>query len=340
MDQQATLPDTHCPRCGYDLRGAIDTWQHECPMWGVCTECGLEFEWGELLSPQRNMPRWCVEYARGWGGWTTVFKTLLVLFFRPRKFWRDLKMVHEPQWKRNVLLVVISVLFLYPVFAGSVGWQVYQNSINASNTFGIGIAPIKKPPHVAGGWAMLLPFSKQSNRVNWPARFRQLDRTIPNSVSRSFEIPFSLQSIRVLRKAGRLYELRSYRFLHVITMHFIIVAALSSLSFITLPISIRKAQVRWSHLLRIQLYSLSLLSVPLAAYVVVTLTRLHLPFISRLTFAYLIWLVSFGLFVTWWSLAAKHYLKLPHAWGVGVSMVVLAYAGGLFIVSLIDFVMI
>ena len=75
-------------------------------------------------------------------------------------------------------------------------------------------------------------------------------------------------------------------------------------------------QVRWSHLLRIQLYSLSLLSVPLGAYVVITLTRLQLPFVSRLALAYLVWLVTFGLFVTWWSLAAKHYLKLPHAWGV------------------------
>ena len=79
---------------------------------------------------------------------------------------------------------------------------------------------------------------------------------------------------------------------------------------------------------------------PLAAYAFNTLARIYLPFFPKATFAYLVWLVSFGLFVTWWSLAAKHYLKLPHAWGVGVSMVVLAYAGGLFLVSVIDFMMI
>ena len=43
--------------------------------------------------------------------------------------------------------------------------------------------------------------------------------------------------------------------------------------------------------------------------------------------------------IIWWSLAAKHYLKLPHAWGVGVSMVVLAYVVELFFASLINHVL-
>jgi len=331
-------PDTRCPRCGYDLRGTMETWKHECPLCGVCTECGLAFEWGELLCNRRNMPRWCVEYSRGWGVCFTVLKTLLVLFFRPWKFWRDLKMVHEPQWKRIVLLVVASVLFLYPLFAGSVGWRVYTNSINVRNFSGK--AAIKKPPLVAGCRALLFPFSEQSNRVTWQARWRQLDFTVPSSVSRSIEIPFSRQSLKLLRSSARFYDLSPYEFLHLLTMHFMIVAALSSLSFITLPFSIRKAHVRWCHLIRIQFYSLSLLFVPLAAYIFSALTPYRPLLLVRTTFAYFVWAVSFGLFVTWWSLAAKHYLKLPHAWGVGISMVVLAYAGGLFLVSLIDFVMI
>ena len=46
-----------CPRCGYDLRGALETWKRKCPINGVCTECGLKFEWGELLCERRNVPR-------------------------------------------------------------------------------------------------------------------------------------------------------------------------------------------------------------------------------------------------------------------------------------------
>ena len=36
-----------CPRCGYDLSGEIATWTEACPVRGLCTECGLEFAWGE-----------------------------------------------------------------------------------------------------------------------------------------------------------------------------------------------------------------------------------------------------------------------------------------------------
>lgn len=40
-----------CPRCGYDLHGTIDTWTDACPLTGVCSECGLEFIWSEILCP-------------------------------------------------------------------------------------------------------------------------------------------------------------------------------------------------------------------------------------------------------------------------------------------------
>ena len=34
-----------CPRCGYDLRGAIATWTEQCPLHGTCAGCGLQFAW-------------------------------------------------------------------------------------------------------------------------------------------------------------------------------------------------------------------------------------------------------------------------------------------------------
>ncbi|MFB3103994.1 MAG: hypothetical protein ACE1ZA_03615, partial [Pseudomonadales bacterium] len=50
-----------CPRCGYDLRGAIGTWADQCPLHGTCAECGLQFVWAEVLHPEKFEPQWCVE---------------------------------------------------------------------------------------------------------------------------------------------------------------------------------------------------------------------------------------------------------------------------------------
>lgn len=38
-----------CPRCSYDLRGTMGDWSRACPLRGVCPECGLQFEWAEMI---------------------------------------------------------------------------------------------------------------------------------------------------------------------------------------------------------------------------------------------------------------------------------------------------
>ena len=50
-----------CPRCGYDQRGEMAKWADSCPLTSVCTECGLEIDWAELISPKFERPAWCVE---------------------------------------------------------------------------------------------------------------------------------------------------------------------------------------------------------------------------------------------------------------------------------------
>ncbi len=54
-----------CPRCGYDLSGEIGSWGDVSPVFGVCSECGLRFAWGEVLHPTRSVPRWSVEHPQG-----------------------------------------------------------------------------------------------------------------------------------------------------------------------------------------------------------------------------------------------------------------------------------
>ena len=126
----------------------------------------------------------------------------------------------------------------------------------------------------------------------------------------------------------------------VVIVQGLMLFALCPLAFMALPQSLRKAKVRWQHLVRIALYSWPIIVPPLGLYIRNWNGGWNFPWWLPQ------WLIPCSLIyvltglILWWSLAAKYYLKLPHAWGVGISMVVLAYAGGLFIVSLIDFVLI
>ncbi len=83
----------NCPRCGYDLSGAVDSWSDRCPLEGVCPECGLSHRWRDVLNPGFAIPVWFVEnpntpFRRG-------FPRTSARCFRPRSFWRDIWMTHS-----------------------------------------------------------------------------------------------------------------------------------------------------------------------------------------------------------------------------------------------------
>lgn len=129
----------------------------------------------------------------------------------------------------------------------------------------------------------------------------------------------------------------------VVIVQGLMLVALCPLAFMALPQSLRQAKVRWRHLLRIALYSSLIIVLPLGLYCHHQIYGWRAyNFFGRQFWAWFVVgsliYILLGL-ILWWSLAAKHYLKLPHAWGVGASMVVLAYLGGMFLVSAIDFLM-
>ncbi len=61
-----SLSTPSCPRCGYDLPGTIASWTHSCPLRGVCSECGTNFDWVLVFNPKfipipdHRMPGWAV----------------------------------------------------------------------------------------------------------------------------------------------------------------------------------------------------------------------------------------------------------------------------------------
>lgn len=88
----------HCPRCGYDLCGAVATWDDAgaCPLEGTCTECGYVFLWRDVLRPTFTEPAWCVEYAPFerwlfmWASMKTMARSCL-----PWSFWRRISLHHR-----------------------------------------------------------------------------------------------------------------------------------------------------------------------------------------------------------------------------------------------------
>ncbi|MCZ6835835.1 MAG: hypothetical protein O7G85_08685 [Planctomycetota bacterium] len=313
-------------------------------MTGVCTECGLPFEWGELLCNRRVVPRWCVEYARGWRLWPTAIKTLLVLYFRPRKFWRELKMVHEPRWGRLGMILLAMAMMLYIVFALSVGRDMYRYVMSEPSKQVSSLGS----PELVGAMAALLPFSDHH------VYFKYSDSTGSHSGFTLPPVTFARQRLWTRIWYDTRASIRSSRFLvpglpvpvTVILAQSMLLILLCPLGFLALPRSLQKAKVRHSHLFRIWIYSFALLAAPFFILFVgrFVMQWPMLGFMSPVTrlamLRYVMFSGSLLWLVLWWSLACKHFLKLPHAWGVGVSMVVLGYIMGLLVISLVDFMLI
>lgn len=106
-------PSTDCPRCGYDQSGVVASWADECPMAGVCSECGLEFEWGDVLNRSRVLLPWLYEHRRGFSFFhapRTMFRVLL-----PWRFWGSVQMHHKLVVRRLVLYPLMMPAFIFVV---------------------------------------------------------------------------------------------------------------------------------------------------------------------------------------------------------------------------------
>lgn len=106
-------PGHTCPRCDYDQRGQIDRWSDECPLQGVCSECGLAFEWVDVLRPRRNLLVDFVEHEQARtivpAAWRTLWWAM-----RPRTFWSLVRLEHRPKISR--MLVWILIVMIAPRF--------------------------------------------------------------------------------------------------------------------------------------------------------------------------------------------------------------------------------
>ena len=89
------------------------------------------------------------------------------------------------------------------------------------------------------------------------------------------------------------------------------------LAFLVLPISMRRAKVRWAHVGRIAAYSIGVPALlVIASLIVFTVYGLHWPNLFLL--AAPIWLLG------WWWRAIRRYLVMEHSWAIWLSITAIA----------------
>ena len=122
---------TMCPRCGYDLRGQVDAWHPgfgaptdrgewdvreedvgaKCPVGGVCSECGLVFEWVNVFYPLRTFAGVFEldNVHRGRSLRKTIFRALL-----GKPLWKTLAMHHPMNvWRMSLVAAICLVIPLF-----------------------------------------------------------------------------------------------------------------------------------------------------------------------------------------------------------------------------------
>ncbi len=119
-----------CPRCGYSLRGQVGLWEGCCPLRGTCSECGLEFDWGDIQRQRRL--HWLFEHAWRQRPLPSFLRSFLAVL-RPWRYWRALGMTDAFRPVGCVLFALVSVL-VAPLALGA--WDtiaVWYELVNRAN---------------------------------------------------------------------------------------------------------------------------------------------------------------------------------------------------------------
>jgi len=149
LREHITPPLVECPRCGYDLSGvaaagAITAVTHD-TVKGRCSECGLEFVWGDVFNPWRNLIPGFIEHVGGARPQLvrSAFRTAW-LALRPWRFWRLVRLETPVRSDRVVLWLAIAVVGVWAVCGGlstalgvvslwvmqyQPGWHVYAEPV-------------------------------------------------------------------------------------------------------------------------------------------------------------------------------------------------------------------
>lgn len=280
----------HCPRCDYDLSGETSRWELQCPLFGRCPECGLDFAWTHICHPERWVLDGFVEHAKGswrtfrWA-WRTWWWALV-----PWRFWERVQMHHAFRfWK---LVQWAAFVILLPHVIGAV--------CNTGAEIGL-----------SGGWT--------------PTGWSWLDRLV----------------YPVAQLDGWWWDPpKVYWTIHDWpTMGIWLIVGVTTLPILLglMPISLRRAKVRYAHVVRAWVYSAS---VPGVFYSLNALNELASTALSPMFYSrsatwdayvaicpvvFRLFYITSGLWLAcWWFFALTRGWKLRHGWAVWLCMIAVA----------------
>jgi hypothetical protein len=369
--EQILAGRARCPRCGYDLRGAIGTWTEQCPLHGTCAECGLQFVWAEVLHPEKFEPQWCVEFAPRRG---ILFRASLATFIRsfwPFGFWRALRMSMPIRWRRLVPYIAIlcfpllaSYVTIQSVAAIRVRFDLQETLEEQQRSLPQAIAQIQR--YLASQqvdaqrrqmWLMQIRATQVEMMIGYSMSHSYLTATTEAVLtplrSRSsgtytgqlgvmpYPAPSDLHSSLFEQRLSYLPSVATRSLVDLNIAWFglgVWLWLLLPLSFVFLPMSRRRAKVRWGHIARVSAYGFF---IPVTAIVGSLLCisigyAMDAFFDPMLRIAHLLSRYFMpAMIVIWWATSIRHYLRMPHSWFVAVllsGMLLLLYLAALWFV--------
>jgi hypothetical protein len=295
IDWSTITEQIECPLCLYNLRGLS---QPRCP------ECGYQFDWAELLDPQRRRHRYLFEHHPAHNLWS--FLRTLIGGLRTRKFWTDLKPTHTIWMRRLIIywLICSSFLVLAPIVAS------LELAVNVAR--GNARQRAMMPPAMGG-------YYTAGTRQRW------LDANFPIPPSSGY-----FRQVWTILPASYLVESAG--------LNVALILAWPWLTFASLMIfqaSMKKAMVQRVHVLRCVLYSadasvwyvlLTILGMSLAI-VLVTLRPgpgLYGSWPVGIWFVWALWLLRLDRL---W-IAYRRYLRFDHPFWVALASQIVVILGG------------
>lgn len=405
MSRPTGRSQPRCPRCGYDLRGVIESWIELCPMTGRCSECGLEFVWSEVLHPEKYEPQWCVEFV---GRWRQLLRAGAATWFRsffPRRFFSTLKMSMRIRWWRLTLYagaLMLPLLFGYTAIQTIVAVRVrdsIQQQIDRGRTGSQqaltsyltdrktwvdqfkqvaerSVTRAREQASIAaadGSWYVVPsrvvdieafgPDAWANRRLDAEIQRLQTVLNAPTSIdppalsawAEAVFTPFKSTSSGSVVRPWRRRPRTAYpppRELHLVFFDDVLDrnsarldydAALVTLTavalgvwmwllfplmFLLLPISMRRARVRWGHVLRVTCYGLFIPSLVISSVLLTASVGYALDDLSDTMFGFGHFVGRFlavPMLVIWWAMAIKYYLRIPHSWAVVVLLTAILF---------------
>ncbi len=305
--QSPSAPTWHptCPRCGYDLGGAVAAWKNpaqrdgegaSCPLEGVCSECGLAFAWADVMRPDRVTPGWSFEHAPVGTGLVAnlvrLFRTVMRLM-RPRRLWGTMPLAVSVHRGRAA---VVGLTGLVPAYVLSV---------------------ILVSAMLTSGWLLAWWASKLDVTTQSPSLVSHL-LSVSTYWFVQWHFDWSGNSLECVTLVGWLWPV------------------MVGPCLLLLPQTMRRVRVSRRHIWRVSLYGLWL--IPLAGLAAMTKAYVCNSFFTFVTYmprpnpwperlaessGMIALAIAFLVLWLWWSAVTTRYLRLPHGRSVAFVMVMI-----------------